>query len=173
MLILNVFVLYHFRTSLKLESLDDSCVLGEDDDDTLVDKHGCPVYVSPEILHSNVRYSGRAADVWSLGVMLYTMLVGRYPFHDADPSGLFNKIRRGQFTIPEHLSSRAKCLLKNLLRREPSERLTTSEILSHPWFTITINSRLLLRVAHDHKNLDQTVPSFPSPDAESAELVFS
>ena len=50
----------------------------KDEDDTLSDKHGCPAYVSPEILKCNTRYSGRAADMWGLGVMLYTMLVGRY-----------------------------------------------------------------------------------------------
>ena len=46
-------------------------------DDLLSDKHGCPAYVSPEILRSNTQYSGRSADMWGLGVMLYTMLVGR------------------------------------------------------------------------------------------------
>jgi len=159
------------RTEVKLESLDDACIL-DDSDDTLVEKHGCPVYVSPEILHSNVRYSGRAADVWSLGVMLYTMLVGRYPFHDADPSGLFSKIRRGQFTIPDSLSSRAKCLLRNLLRKDPIDRLTTSEILAHPWFTAQSQSRAFIRVCRDYKR-DQTVPSCCQTNDDDETFVFS
>ena len=45
-----------------------------------------------------------------------TFLHCRYPFHGAEHSGLFAKIRRGQFTLPENLSSRAKCLIKCLLR---------------------------------------------------------
>ena len=53
-------------------------VLEDYADDLLSDKHGCPAYVSPEILKSNCQYSGRSADMWGLGVMLYTMLVGRY-----------------------------------------------------------------------------------------------
>lgn len=65
------------RTELKLESLEDAVVLGEDGVDLLQDKRGCPAYVSPEILRANTSYSGRAADMWSLGVILYTMLVGR------------------------------------------------------------------------------------------------
>ena len=66
-----------FRTNLKLESLEDAVVLEEMEQDLLSDKHGCPAYVSPEILKRDAIYSGRAADMWGLGVMLYTMLVGR------------------------------------------------------------------------------------------------
>jgi len=124
------------QLTLKLESLEDTYVL-ESDDDSLTDKHGCPAYVSPEILNSNGWYSGRSADVWSLGVMLYTMLVGRYPFHDTEPGALFNKIRRGKFTIPDFLSSKARCLVRSILQRDPADRLTAREILDHPWFHAT------------------------------------
>uniref|UniRef100_F7FXS8 Tribbles homolog 1 n=1 Tax=Ornithorhynchus anatinus TaxID=9258 RepID=F7FXS8_ORNAN len=121
------------RTQLRLESLEDTHII-KGEDDALSDKHGCPAYVSPEILNTTGTYSGKSADVWSLGVMLFTLLVGRYPFHDLDPTALFSKIRRGQFCIPDHLSPKARCLIRSLLRREPSERLTAPEILLHPWF---------------------------------------
>lgn len=65
------------RTTLKLESLEDAVVLDDPEEDLLQDKRGCPAYVSPEILRAHRTYSGRAADMWSLGVILYTMLVGR------------------------------------------------------------------------------------------------
>uniref|UniRef100_A0A3B3ZDE1 Tribbles homolog 2 n=1 Tax=Periophthalmus magnuspinnatus TaxID=409849 RepID=A0A3B3ZDE1_9GOBI len=121
------------RNLVKLESLEDTYIL-DGLDDSLSDKHGCPAYVSPEILNANGSYSGKAADVWSLGVMLYTILVGRYPFHDVEPGSLFTKIRRGHFNIPETLTPKAKCLIRSILRREPNERLTSREILAHPWF---------------------------------------
>ncbi|XP_029532237.1 tribbles homolog 2-like isoform X1 [Oncorhynchus nerka] len=121
------------RSLVKLESLEDTYIL-EGNDDSLSEKHGCPAYVSPEILNASGSYSGKAADVWSLGVMLYTILVGRYPFHDVEPSSLFSKIRRGHFSIPENLTPKAKCLIRSILRREPAERLTSREILEHPWF---------------------------------------
>lgn len=66
-----------YRTELKLESLEDAVVLEEPESDWLHDKRGCPAYVSPEILKAGAHYSGKAADMWSLGVILYTMLVGR------------------------------------------------------------------------------------------------
>lgn len=118
-----------------MEGLEDAVVLSDDDQDVLKDKHGCPAYVSPEILSaSDAGYSGKLADVWSLGVMLYTMLVGRYPFHDSQPLALFGKIRRGQFYTPDTVSPKAKCLIRCLLRCDPAERLSAGEILSHPWF---------------------------------------
>ncbi|KDR18343.1 Tribbles-like protein 2, partial [Zootermopsis nevadensis] len=121
------------RNHLKLETLEDAVVLEDPDDDHLQDKRGCPAYVSPEILRSHARYSGRAADMWSLGIILYTMLVGRYPFNASEHASLFAKITRGHFIIPDCLSSRAKCLIRSLLRREPSERLSAADVLLHPW----------------------------------------
>lgn len=125
------------RTHLALLGLDD-CVLlrGNYGDDSLTDRHGCPAYVGPELLTSgNQSYSGRAADIWSLGVSLYTMLIGRYPFQDTQPSALFSKIRRGTYSLPDWLSPQAKCLIGCMLRKSPADRLEASELLSHPWLT--------------------------------------
>lgn len=161
------------RTEVKLESLEDAVILDDYSDDLLSDKHGCPAYVSPEILRSNTQYSGRAADMWGLGVMLYTMLVGRYPFHGAEHSGLFAKIRRGQFSLPDSLSSRAKCLIKSLLRKEPSERISTEDVLVHPWLVGSHRERGgHRRSAPD--NSDQAVPvSNNLPTAAETEVLLT
>lgn len=142
---------------MKLEGLEDACVLDDETNDLLVDKHGCPAYVSPEILDTSHTYSGKAADSWSLGVMLYTMLAGRYPFHDTDASALFAKIRRGQFLVPDNLSSRAKCLIRSLLRRHPGQRLSAAEILDHPWFSYKSRAPVT-QIKADKKDMDQMVP---------------
>ena len=141
---------------MRLDSLEDACVLDDDEDDRLSDKHGCPAYVSPEILTGSASYSGRAADVWSLGVMLYTILIGRYPFHDAEPTVLFSKIRRGQYTLPQTLSSKAKCLLKNILRQDPTLRLSAEECLCHPWLNQGTTTRGFVAISNKYQ--DQTVP---------------
>lgn len=113
-------------------------MLDDDDDDVLRDKQGCPAYVSPEILErAQSGYSGKASDQWSSGVMLYTMLIGRYPFQESEPTKLFEKIKLGNFSIPNIASAKAKCLIQNLLRREASNRLTADEVLTHPWLKVT------------------------------------
>lgn len=124
------------RTIVKLEGLEDACVFDEDSErgDQLSDKYCCPAYASPEML-SEASYSGRAADLWSLGVMLYTLLLGRFPFNDPDPVPLLRKIRRGVYTVPDTVSSPARCLIRCLLRREPHLRLNVEDILRHPWFS--------------------------------------
>nr|CAD7392566.1 unnamed protein product [Timema cristinae] len=146
------------RTQLKLETLEDAVVLEDSDDDVLRDKRGCPAYVCPEILRSHAHYSGRAADMWSLGVLLYTMLVGRYPFNDTEHASLFAKISRGNFIIPDCLSSRAKCLIRSLLQRDPSKRVSAEEVILHPWLTREDSSLETSTSAR----YDQLVPIFPT-----------
>lgn len=75
----------------------------------------------------------------------------RYPFNDSEHASLFAKISRGHFVVPECLSSRAKCLIRSLLRRKPCERLTAGDVLLHPWLTREE------RHASPH-HLDQIVP---------------
>ncbi|XP_064873170.1 tribbles homolog 2-like [Oncorhynchus nerka] len=147
------------RIHVKLEGLEDCRVL-EGEDDSMSYTYGCPAYISPEILNVSSSYSGKQADVWSLGVMLYTMLVGRYPFHDPDPATLFSKIRRGHCCLPESLSPRAKCLLRSLLRKEPWDRLTAAEVLIHPWFHTTAANGQETGVSEQEVgSVEQTVPS--------------
>ncbi|XP_044604359.1 tribbles homolog 3 isoform X1 [Equus asinus] len=146
------------RMKLVLENLEDACVLSGPDD-SLCDKHACPAYVGPEILSSRPSYSGKAADVWSLGVVLFTMLAGHYPFQDSEPILLFGKIRRGVFVLPAGLSAPARCLIRCLLRREPAERLTAAGILLHPW--LRENPTPSVPSGSHLWRTDQVVPSGP------------
>ncbi|KAL1491227.1 hypothetical protein ABEB36_011856 [Hypothenemus hampei] len=138
------------QTQLKLESFEDAVVLDKLDSDWLQDKRGCPAYVSPEILKAG-QYSGKAADMWSMGVILYTMLVGRYPFNDAGHANLFARISSGSYVVPECVSPRARCLIRSLLRKEPSERINSEDVLFHPWLTKEDREWVA-------RSCDQTVP---------------
>ena len=168
--------------------MENGIVLDEDNNDSLDDNRSCVAYVSPEKIRcqqGGQSYSGRAADMWSTGIMLYTLLVGRYPFHEAKPTAIFRKISCGDYRVPDMVSARAKCLIHSLLRKKPVERLTTEQVLQHPWFsyeakihnhrtTITVpsvvtpNKREKTQVAGVTESNDQVVPELPvdSPQEE-------
>lgn len=127
--------------------------------DSLPRKHGCPAYISPEVLEAESRSSGKASDVWCLGVMLYTILVGHYPFNAIDLSSLLQKIKRCKFSLPDILSPKAKCLIHNILRPDPVERLTAREILDHPWFSSNNWTGNMGGDISDKECCDQMVPN--------------
>jgi tribbles-like protein len=180
------------RTLLQLDCLYDA-VIFNGSDDSLTDKHGCLAYVSPEILDAPFMgvasssetatstavavaptaasprcYAGCPADMWSLGVMLYTMLVGRYPFADTDACALFARIRRGRYLLPSEisLSASARCLIRSLLAINPADRLTAEETLRHPWFAevaeslVSLSSAAALTPASSSTD-DRAVPEAP------------
>ncbi|CAO1306029.1 unnamed protein product [Diamesa serratosioi] len=150
------------RTQIKLESLEDAVILENASEDLLQDKRGCPAYVSPEILRANASYSGKAADMWSLGVILYTMLMGRYPFNDSEHASLFAKISRGIYVLPDCLSSKSRCIIRALLRRDPDERITSDDVLFHPWLKTNNDNRDVFNSKTATANNDQCVPEWVS-----------
>jgi serine/threonine protein kinase len=94
---------------------------------------GSPLYAPPEILASH-DYDGKAADIWSLGIMLYTMVTGTLPWSSENHVELFRQIRLADVEIPAHLSPHLQDLLVKMLQRDPSKRLTIAEVLDSPWF---------------------------------------
>ena len=149
-----------YRSHLSLQHLDDAQIMP--DSGQLADRHGCPAYVSPEMLQPG-SYSGQAADLWSLGVILYTLLVGHYPFFDSSPLNLFSKVRSGYYHVPDHVSELVRSLISSLLAYEPEKRVSAWAVLQHPWFkhTADVNFTALFPVpsslSYFHYN-DQTVP---------------
>lgn len=77
----------------------------------------------------------------------------RYPFNDSEHASLFAKISRGYFVVPECLSSRGKCLIRSLLRREACERLSARDVLRHPWLARDPRNELPPRAQASHDRL--------------------
>lgn len=95
---------------------------------------GSPNYAAPEVISGKL-YAGPEVDVWSCGVILYVLLVGRLPFDDEYIPTLFKKIAAGNYSIPTYLSPGAVSLIKKMLMVNPVHRITIGEIRSDPWFT--------------------------------------
>jgi serum/glucocorticoid-regulated kinase 2 len=96
---------------------------------------GTPNYCAPEILEN--RGHGKAVDWWSLGTLLYEMLVGQSPFYHKNVQKLFANIMSGEISFPEHLTPEARSLITDLLQRKVEDRLGCEgpdEVAEHPFF---------------------------------------
>lgn len=93
---------------------------------------GSPCFIAPEMIASQL-YDGRLVDVWSLGVVLYLMLVGQVPFSDENRTRMFRKICAGRFTVPKTVSREARDLIQKMLVVDPKDRITLRDVQSHPW----------------------------------------
>ena len=98
---------------------------------------GTPGYLAPEIIQE-MPY-GASVDFWSLGVLIYEMLVGDSPFEGDDEEELFDQILKKKVEYPKRLDDVSKSLLNSFLDRNPKTRLGCSrdgkkEVMSHPFF---------------------------------------
>ncbi|RHZ00422.1 hypothetical protein DYB31_008131 [Aphanomyces astaci] len=94
---------------------------------------GTPNYVAPEVL-ADKGYDGRAADVWSIGVILYVLLAGFLPFDEPTMSALFRKIQKAEFSYPSWFTPRVKTLLNKILVPDPETRSSLADIQQDEWY---------------------------------------
>jgi serine/threonine protein kinase len=96
------------------------------------DQQGSPAYVAPEVL-SGRPHDPFKTDIWSLGVMLFVLLSGRYPFRDPRPAVLFRLITIGPIEVPEDFPPAARALVIQMLSRDPTLRPTIQQIRDNLW----------------------------------------
>jgi serine/threonine protein kinase len=114
---------------------------------------GSPLYSSPEV-NKGIPYNGYKYDIWSLGIILYYLIYGFFPFnvfknevpHDNQEDEeeiktkiitlLFQRIQTDELTFSEEkkVSENCKSLIQALLHKDPERRPFIEEVLKHPWF---------------------------------------
>ncbi|XP_064417992.1 serine/threonine-protein kinase 33-like [Latimeria chalumnae] len=103
----------------------------------LQDPCGTPLYMAPEIVN-NYDYS-QQCDIWSTGVIMYTLLCGHSPFSATTEQLLYEEIKKGELDFShsclQSVSQSARDVLEGLLAVDPAHRLTASELLDHHWIT--------------------------------------
>jgi serine/threonine protein kinase len=98
---------------------------------------GTPSYMAPEIVR-RTEYEGKPVDMWSLGILLYALLCGCFPFRAKSYPDLYRRIARGTFAIPEELSASVKDLLNQLLTVDINQRITASAAMRHSWLQVQL-----------------------------------
>ena len=100
---------------------------------------GTLYYMPPEIVNKQ-KYIPFYSDIWSLGILLYTMLFGNFPFKSNKEEKLFELINEAKLVFPENIdvSDEVKLLLSKIIVFKPSKRISLEEILSDPWFKTNI-----------------------------------
>ncbi|KAF3087310.1 Cell cycle serine/threonine-protein kinase cdc5/MSD2 [Orbilia oligospora] len=99
---------------------------------------GTPNYIAPEVLFGKEEGHSFEVDLWSLGIILYAMLIGKPPFQSSDVKEIYQKIKVATFSYPnnppQQISHEAKDLIKSLLSPDPRNRPTIDDIADHSFF---------------------------------------
>ena len=95
---------------------------------------GTPSYMAPEIVQKR-EYVGRPVDAWSLGVLLFAIIAGHFPFVGKTYTELYARICTGAAAVsfPEHVSAEARDLIRRILHPDPARRMTLATARTHPW----------------------------------------
>ncbi|XP_053544765.1 MAP/microtubule affinity-regulating kinase 4 isoform X3 [Bombina bombina] len=100
---------------------------------------GSPPYAAPELFQGK-RYNGPEVDVWSLGVILYTLVSGSLPFDGQNLKELRERVLRGKYRVPFYMSTDCESVLRRFLVLNPSKRCTLEQIMNDKWMNIGYDS---------------------------------
>jgi len=121
---------------LKIVDFGVSEMFEKESDMTTAKSAGSPAFMPPELCvakHGNV--SGRAADIWSMGVTLYCLRYGRIPFEKTHLLDMYQAIRTDGFSLPKEQNSTFEDLIRRILEKDPERRIKMDELRTHPWVT--------------------------------------
>ncbi|KAK9355573.1 kinase-like domain-containing protein [Lipomyces doorenjongii] len=97
---------------------------------------GTPNYIAPEVLFGKEDGHSFEVDLWSVGIILYAMLIGKPPFQSKEVNVIYKKIKAIEYEFPDDIkiSPEAKDLIQSLLNKDPNARPSLDQIADHPFF---------------------------------------
>jgi [calcium/calmodulin-dependent protein kinase] kinase len=104
----------------------------ETGNDELRRSPGTPVFTAPECC-LGLTYHGKASDTWAVGVTLYCMILGEYPFLGDTLQDTYDRIVNNPIEIPDDINPQLKNLIEGLLCKDPEQRMTLAEVAEHVW----------------------------------------
>jgi serine/threonine protein kinase len=89
-------------------------------------------YASPEIICQK-QYDPKLSDIWSLGVILYTLSTGAFPWETSNIHQTISSIRKCSYDIPKYVSKHCADLISKMMKNNPIERISLNDVLKHPF----------------------------------------
>uniref|UniRef100_A0A8C1GJS8 non-specific serine/threonine protein kinase n=1 Tax=Cyprinus carpio TaxID=7962 RepID=A0A8C1GJS8_CYPCA len=96
---------------------------------------GSPPYAAPELFQGK-KYDGPEVDIWSLGVILYTLVSGSLPFDGQNLKELRERVLRGKYRVPFYMSTDCESILRRFLVLNPTKRCTLEQIMKDKWINV-------------------------------------
>ncbi|XP_055377789.1 uncharacterized protein LOC129609706 [Condylostylus longicornis] len=93
-------------------------------------------YLPPEMVKGEPH--SKAVDIWSLGVLMYELLVGQAPFLATQHAVTYNLIVKVNYKLPTFVSKAAAHLIERLLVQDPNRRMPLDRVMAHPWITMNV-----------------------------------
>lgn len=100
----------------------------------LSDSAGTPAFMSPEMC-SGEEYSGQLADIWAVGATIFMLKFGNPPFLAKSAMQMFEKIQNDPLVFPFPIDPLLQDLLTGMMVKDPQQRMTLEDVMSHPWVT--------------------------------------
>ncbi|XP_074868389.1 calcium/calmodulin-dependent protein kinase kinase 2 isoform X3 [Carettochelys insculpta] len=107
-------------------------------DALLTNTVGTPAFMAPETLSETRKiFSGKALDVWAMGITLFCFVFGQCPFMDERILSLHSKIKTQPLEFPDQpdVTEDLKDLIMRMLDKNPESRISVPELKLHPWVT--------------------------------------
>ncbi|ORX83142.1 kinase-like protein [Anaeromyces robustus] len=122
---------------VKISDFGISYMFNENQEDANIwDKNASPLFCPPEACSTEKKsMKGKAVDIWSLGVTLYSLVHGYCPFEDSNIINLCKKIEEDPVVFSPNISNELKDLLIKMLQKDPEKRITLPDIKVHSWVT--------------------------------------
>ncbi|GAO19603.1 hypothetical protein UVI_02063780 [Ustilaginoidea virens] len=96
---------------------------------------GSPAFMPPELCGKHKDVSGKAADIWSMGVTLYCLKYGKIPFSRSGVLEIYEAIKTDDPPIPENEDPAFADLMGKILEKDPEKRIAMPELREHSWVT--------------------------------------
>ncbi|XP_076669557.1 serine/threonine-protein kinase MARK2 isoform X6 [Andrena cerasifolii] len=136
---------------------------------------GSPPYAAPELFQGK-KYDGPEVDVWSLGVILYTLVSGSLPFDGSTLRELRERVLRGKYRIPFYMSTDCENLLKKFLVLNPAKRASLETIMKDKWMNMGYDDDELKPYLEpepdykDHKRIGESAKALASMGFTRSEI---